>query len=354
METKSTLNEAFSGRIRLDLIYRTIVSCRKKYILPLLLTAVISSAVLLCIPRYYQVQVMLAPEYSNGASSMAGLGGVASMLGMNLGNMTSNDAIAPMFYPDLMNSTDFLVPLMSVKVQTLDGSFKGKYADYLMKKQTVPFWQLAMAKIKNFIKPLGKVNTAEGYQPNPFQLTEAEDRLVQGIAGNISCTVDKKTDIISITTTAQDPLVAALLADTVKQRLQDFITEYRTQKARIDLQHAEALCKEAHLKYLESCHKYTAFADSHYGVVMESYRNQQEQLENEMQMAYTAYNTLSQQKVMAQAKLQERTPVFTTLQNASVPVKHAGPKRMITVAALVLLAFIFTTLYQLYSLKSEE
>ena len=46
--------------------------------------------------------------------------------------------------------------------------------------------------------------------------------------------------------------------------------------------------------------------------------------------------------------------MFTTLQNASVPVKHAGPKRMITVAALVMLAFIVTTLYQLYSLKSEE
>ena len=123
METTNSLNAALKDKIRLDLIFRTVSRCRKKYILPLTLTAVISSAIMLCIPRYYQVQVMLAPEYSNGGGNMGSLGSVASMFGVNLGNMNSSDAITPMFYPDLMNSTDFLVPLMDVQVETADGSF---------------------------------------------------------------------------------------------------------------------------------------------------------------------------------------------------------------------------------------
>ena len=56
---------------------------------------------------------------------------------------------------------------------------------------------------------------------------------------------------------------------------------------------------------------------------------------------------------MADSKLQERIPAFTTLQNASVPVKHAGPKRIITVAALMVLAFLVCTVLFMYRQKTE-
>jgi LPS O-antigen subunit length determinant protein (WzzB/FepE family) len=47
----------------------------------------------------------------------------------------------------------------------------------------------------------------------------------------------------------------------------------------------------------------------------------------------------------AKAKVQERTPVFTIIQGAAVPVKPAGPKRMIFVAFVLLLTFAGTSLY---------
>lgn len=354
MKTQSTMKAAFKGKVRLELIFRTIAGNKRKYILPLALTFVLSSAVMLCIPRYYQVTVMLAPEYSNGGSSMGSLGSVANMFGVNLGSMNSSDAIAPMFYPDLMKSTDFLVPLMDVEVQTEDGSFKGRYVDYLTKEQTAPFWTLAMAKVKNMVSPPGKLNTDKDYRPDPFRLTKLEDKIVQGISANINCTVDKKTDVITITTTAQDPLVAAQLADTVMERLQAFIIDYRTKKARIDLEHVSTLCEEAHQKYLDKCSEYAAFADTHQDMVLQSYRSKQEQLENEMQMAYNAYNSLAQQKLMAESKLQERVPAFTVLQNASVPVKPAGPKRMITVAFLLIVAFVVRTIMLLLKTQEED
>ena len=73
-----------------------------------------------------------------------------------------------------------------------------------------------------------------------------------------------------------------------------------------------------------------------------------------MQMAYSVYSSVAQQKVLAEAKLRERTPAFTTLQSASVPVKHAGPKRMITVAALTMLSFFVTAIVLLFSTKTKE
>ena len=104
----------------------------------------------------------------------------------------------------------------------------------------------------------------------------------------------------------------------------------------------------------EKQQEYAEFADSHYDLVLNEYKIIEEKLENDMQMAYSVYSSATQQKVLAEAKLRERTPAFTTLQSASVPVKHAGPKRMITVAALTLLSFIVTTFVLLYRATSRE
>lgn len=60
----------------------------------------------------------------------------------------------------------------------------------------------------------------------------------------------------------QDPLVCATLADSIKEHLQTFITEYRTKKARIDLEYYEKLTKEAKASYDKAREKYAAFSDA--------------------------------------------------------------------------------------------
>ena len=342
MEDKK-LEPVLKDKIRLDIIFLTIVKNWKKFIIPVVATGIISSLLVLCIPRYYTVKVMLAPEYDNGGSGMGAIGGIASMFGINMGGSNGSDAIAPMFYPDLMQSTDFLVPLMYANVTTQDSSFSGKYMDYLMFKQKAPFWTVAKGKfLQLFKKPLPPMPENKSYRANPFALSTLEYELYLNIKGSIGCTVDKKTDVISISTVAQDPLVAALLADTVKQRLQDFITEYRTRKSRHDLEHVKGLCEEAFVEYNHAQKEYADFMDSHRDLNMHAFKIQEDKYSNALEIAHNSYNALMQQKILAEAKLQERTPVFTTLQNSSVPVKAAGPKRMMTVLALTFLSFVIT------------
>lgn len=353
MEKESQLTNVFKDKVRLDILVRIIWQNRKKYILPISLTMVLSSAVMLCIPRYYRVQVMLAPEYSNNSGGgLSGLNSLAGMVGINLGGVSTSDAITPMFYPDLISANDFIVPLMDVKVSSVDGNFEGRYVDYLMKYKKAPFWT---EWVNKFMSLFRKTETPNGkYKPNPYRLTKEEDELVKYIRGSIDCNVDKKTDVITLCVTEQDPLIAAQLADTIKQCLQDFITEYRTKKTRSEVEYYTQLYDKAREDYLKSQQKYADFADSHYDVVLNKYKIIEEKLENDMQAAYNVYNSVSQQKILSEAKLRERTPAFTTIQNACVPVKHAGPKRMITVAALSLLAFIITTIVILLRTQKKE
>jgi uncharacterized protein involved in exopolysaccharide biosynthesis len=68
-------------------------------------------------------------------------------------------------------------------------------------------------------------------------------------------------------------------------------------------------------------------------------------LENDMQLKYNTYSTMCTQLEAAKAKVLERTPVFTVIKGADVPIKPAGPKRMLFVAGMLLLTFIGTSAY---------
>lgn len=80
---------------------------------------------------------------------------------------------------------------------------------------------------------------------NPFRLTKKQDEIARNIASKVSCSVDKKNYVISISVEDQDPLICATITDTVQSRLQQFITEYRTSKARKDLEYYQKLCADA-------------------------------------------------------------------------------------------------------------
>ena len=71
-------------------------------------------------------------------------------------------------------------------------------------------------------------------------------------------------------------------------------------------------------------------------------------LENEMQLQYNAYTAYVAQMQNAEAKVQEDTPAFTTLQSATVPLNPAGPKKKKILLVLLLLAFFGSSVWALH------
>ena len=67
-----------------------------------------------------------------------------------------------------------------------------------------------------------------------------------------------------------------------------------------------------------------------------------------MQLQYNAYQQVAAQMLAAEAKVQQETPAFTTLQSATVPVKKEGPKRAQMCLIFLFLAFLGTTCWILY------
>ena len=339
-------------------IFKDLLKHKKLYYKVLPAAFILAAIYALSLPNYYNCTVKLAPELGNAAKTGGGLAGLASSFGINLGNMQQGaDAINPTLYPDLMNSVDFKVSLFPVKVTRKEDGKTFSYYDYMEKEQKAPWWAEGM---KAFVGLFGAKEEENAAQVDPFELTKKQTDIAKDINKNVTCHVDKKTFVITINVTDQDPLICATLADSVKTRLQKFITDYRTSKARVDLEYNKKLYKEAKLKYEEARDNYVRFSDSHRDVSSQSARTKESDLQNEMQirqqimqqvvaqMQQRIYQQVVAQLQQAEMKVQEETPAFTTLQSATVPVRKAGPKRAQMFLIFLFLAFLGTTAYILH------
>lgn len=311
---------------------------------------VLSCAWILPKPRTYTTSVTLAPEMSS-LSNESVLGDLASSFGFNVGGMESTDAIYPTIYPEIFESTPFAISLFDVDVKSVDGKIDTTYFAYLDKFQKTFIWSRPIKWVSRQISKLTEgpdmspSATGKGNTVNEFYLTKRQKKVITKIQDQISCSIDKRTDIITITVIDQDPLISACIADSIRVKLQNYIIDYRTRKAKVDVDYYTELQKEAKVDYEKALAEFSSFSDNHFDNILESVTARRTALNNEVQSKLNVYNTVTTQLQAAKAKLQERTPSFTTIQGAVVPLKATGPKRMIFVFIMLMLSMFCTVCY---------
>ena len=336
-------------------IFKDLLKHKKLYYKVLPAAFIIAAIYAISLPNYYNCTVKLSPELS-GSKSSSGLAGLASSFGFNLGTSgAGTEALFPTLYPDLMSSVDFKTSLFDVPVTIEGDKEEGEpdrtmsYYTYLQDEQKSPWWSAAIGGTIKFIVSLFKDKEEEqNTKVNPFRLTKEQADIVKAIDKKVVCDVDKKTMVITIDVTDQDPLICATMADSVKTRLQNFITDYRTSKARVDLEYNKKVLVEAKEKYDEARDRYARFSDSHRDVSSQSAQTKVTDLHNEMQMRSQILQQVIARMQEAEMKVQENTPAFTTLQSATVPVLKAGPKRAQMCLIFTFLAFLGASVYILY------
>lgn len=324
---------------------------KKTFLKVWIVTFILSCVWILPQPRYYVCEVKLAPEM-NGEDVAGSLSSIASSFGFNIGGMAGQDAIYPELYPELFENPEFVVGLYGINVTTKDGSLTADYFTYMKSHQkrnplTFPFLWVKQ-KITSLFE--SEENAPEGTgngNINPFMMSRKDFLLMQKIMKNISCAVDKKTSVITIDVKDQDPLICATMADSVKSHLQEFIIRYRTSKACEDVVHYQEMRDNAEREYDAAMASYSRFCDAHQNILLQSFQSERDKLEKDLELKQNTLAAMETQLQSAKVKLQEKTPAFTTLKSAMVPVKPAGPKRMLFVIGMMILAFALTSVYVL-------
>ena len=194
-----------------------------------------------------------------------------------------------------------------------------------------------------------KEEPVEGYAAlDPRALTQEQAEIAKAIRESVSLSVDKKTSVISLSVTAQDPNVATRISEEVIDRLQTYVTNYRTEKSRQDLEYFEKLYDEAREAYFTAQQRYASYVDRNQGIILQRVKTEEERLQNEMNLNYQLYNACAQQLQTAKAKVQQETPVFTIINPPQVPLKRSNTSKLTILVASIFLGAVIAAVWILW------
>ena len=335
-------------------ILRQVLAIRKKLYKAAAVGVVLGILIALGTPKQYTVSITLSPEMGSGKSGSGLASMAASFLGGSIGS-DSPDALNATLTPDIVASTPFLMELFDARVVSQDKQIDTTFTAYLdeQKSSWIGYVLKAPGMAISGIKSLfsEKKEKTETIQEGTIELNEEDAAKLEGLRQQIMADVDKKTAITTLSVTLQDPKVTATIADSVVSKLQQYITAYRTSKAKEDCQYLEKLYKERQQEYYDAQQRYARYVDANSNVVFQSTLAERERLQNDMNLAYQVYSQVAQQLQVARAKVQEEKPVFAVVEPAVVPLNPSGTSRKVIVLGFIFLAVAFTGAWELLGKK---
>ena len=354
-ETKQLHNNHNDDELEIDLmdLLRKVIGIRKKIYKAVGIGLIIGVIVAISIPKQYTVEVTLSPEMGNNKGG--GLSGLAaSFLGSGVTMGDGTDALNASLSADIVSSTPFLLELSNMKVP-VSGSEEISLSSYL-NEESSPWWGYVIGfpgMVIGGVKSLFTENedepiSSDKVSRSTIELSKKESQKIESLKRKIAASVDKKTSMTTVSVTLQNPKVAAVVADSVVKKLQEYIIDYRTSKSKEDCLYLEKLFKERQQEYYEAQRKYADYMDSHDNIILQSVRTEQERLQNDMSLAYQVYSQVASQLQVARAKVQEEKPVFAVVEPAVVPLKPSGTSRKVYVLAFIFLSVCIVISWNLF------
>ena len=294
--------------------------------------AIIGLVVGFSIPKTYTAGVTLAPEMQQKTSS--GVSSIASMMGVNLNN--SVDAISVEMFPDVVHSTPFIFELFDLPVtfERKDSVMTTSLVEYMKDYQRSPWWSPV---IKFPFKVLGwclglltpdKNNyEVEDEELDPINLPKDERDVVKTLAENIIVIVDKKSFKTQMSLEMQDPLVVATVMEAVTENLKNYMSDYRTSKARQDVENLEVICEERKNDYYKAQQSYANYVDANKNVNLQSANAERERLLQEMNLAYQVYSQVATNLEGSRIQAEQAKPVFVIIDPVTVPIRKSAPSK---------------------------
>ena len=300
----------------------------------------------LTMTRIYTSKVTLVPEL--GKSTSSSLSSLSNMLG--LGGMTmgsSADAYHVTVYPEVVASTPFVAKMFDMRVTDPKKGIDTTLIGYLSRER------FSIGNVIGYVtKPIfslfsNKEEETKGNELNLFHLTKEQDRIVKTMNKAIQVDVDKKTGETTIQVTMDNPVIAATVADTVCKHLREYIVEYRTRKAREDLENYKKIADESYQRYLKASKAYAYYQDHNRGLILNAVISEGSRLSNELQIASQLYQQMKLQAEMARGKVIDEKPVFAIIQPATVPLLPQNSRAKVLII-WTFIGFVLSCAWVLY------
>jgi uncharacterized protein involved in exopolysaccharide biosynthesis len=299
-------------------------------------------------PKSYKSSLTLLPESSRQGSSLAGiLSPISSLAGVNLNEFDDQDGIRTDIYPYIIDSYPFLIHLMNQEFEFESLGESLSLFDYFDRHGKMHLGQILYKYTLGLPSALRHSDSDSSLYAIKSDslilfLSKKEYTIAAEIRSRLDLDLDKRTGIITISAEFPEPEVSAEVAHRSIAYITDYVTNYRIEKERRTLKFIEERYREARRKYVDAQLELARFRDQNQNVVSLRVKSEEERLAAEFNLAFNLFNGLAQQLEQSRIKVQERTPVFSVLNPANVPIDKNKPQRKIMVIGALLLGLVFS------------
>jgi uncharacterized protein involved in exopolysaccharide biosynthesis len=351
LETSQTQQHTEDSEITIDFskIFKVISKHKWLILIVTILFSGLGVFIAINTPNEYVSQVQILPELESkdAAGGLSKFKSLAGLAGVDLSSLNSSEAVRPDLYPNILQSTPFLMDVMAMKI------YAAKY------KQTLVMSRFLAENNKRELatKILGEGEDKEDNDAlviNPktipsetIRLDKKQDKLIKDLQKRIGATLDKKSGVISISVKMQDPVVAATIVKYAQDYLTQYVVKYRTEKTQKDISFLNDRLNEAKRRYDNALYSYSSYQDRNKSLFLNIAKDEGKKLQYEVDLSYNLYAELAKQLEEAKIKVHRETPIFKVLEPAQIPVKKSEPKRSIMVIGFAFLGIILSMMYVL-------
>jgi uncharacterized protein involved in exopolysaccharide biosynthesis len=305
-------------------------------------------------PVQYTSTCTVVPQSGN-RSGGGGLGGVAAIMGVNLGTaMMTEGTLSPVMYPEIIKSVPFTREIMKTEVIveksngqpiTLYDYYTDKqYRDFnllgAIKKYTIGLPGVLIGAIRGDKEPEIVESSLIGDSNTVFKLTEEEKRVYDAIQGAVQINPNSKDGYVTIGYVFPEAKVAAQVTDKIYRTLEEYVSQFKSEKLNDNLEFVEKSYETARTDFLNAQDRLTAFQDANRGLTTASARSMETRLRNEYDIAFTLYRELATQREQAKIAVKENQTILTLVNPPVVPHEKSAPRRSIIIIGFLFLGVV--------------
>ncbi len=291
-------------------------------------------------PEEYKSRAVILPvsnSFEPGASGL--LKQFGKLGGISLGGPSSNEGIPPGLYPNVVNSTPFLLYISSQSVAVEETDSNMQVFDYFNTYHRSGFggflrsWTIELPdKIMGLLREKKEADTSFTEVENmPIQLTKKQLTVINILNDRITVKLDEEIGIVELHVMMPEPKMAAQVATLTLNYLMEYSIAFKTDKERANQEFIQGRYEDAKERFYEAQEKLALFNDRNQNLTLARAQAEKERLEAEYNLTFNLYNGLSQQLEETRIKVQEKTPAFKVLEPVQIPLKKSSPRKLLII-----------------------
>lgn len=305
-------------------------------------------------PVQYTSTCTVVPQSGN-KSGGGGLGGVAAIMGVNLGTaMMTEGTLSPVMYPEIIKSVPFTREIMKTEVivEKSDGQPITLYDYYTdkqyssfnllgaIKKYTIGLPGLIIGALRSDKEPKIAETSLIGDSTSVFNLTPEEKSVYDAIQGAIQINPNSKDGYVTLGFTFPEAKVAAQVTDKLYRTLEEYVSQFKSEKLDDNLKFVEQSFETAKSDFLDAQNRLSSFQDANRSLTTASARSMETRLRNEYDIAFTLYRELATQREQAKIAVKENQTILTLVNPPVVPLEKSAPRRSIIIIGFLFLGIV--------------